>query len=56
VWSAFTSLNKYCRTGSGFAGLTDVNAANGGNQVDNQESFIFAEVLKYMYLTFAPGT
>ncbi|KAL3485520.1 glycoside hydrolase [Aspergillus germanicus] len=54
VWSAFTSLNKYCRTGSGFAGLTDVNAANGGNQVDNQESFIFAEVLKYMYLTFAP--
>ncbi|KAL2838035.1 glycoside hydrolase [Aspergillus pseudoustus] len=54
VWNAFTSINKYCRTGSGFAGISDVNAANGGNQLDNQESFIFAEVLKYVYLTFAP--
>ncbi|KAL4863688.1 hypothetical protein BDV12DRAFT_25423 [Aspergillus spectabilis] len=54
VWDAFTSINKYCRTGSGFAGLRDVNAANGGGQFDNQESFIFAEVLKYAYLTFAP--
>ncbi|PIG83245.1 mannosyl-oligosaccharide alpha-1 [Aspergillus arachidicola] len=54
VWNAFVNINKYCRTGSGFAGLTNVNAANGGGRYDNQESFLFAEVLKYVYLTFAP--
>ncbi|KAF4209010.1 hypothetical protein CNMCM8980_001687 [Aspergillus fumigatiaffinis] len=54
VWNAFESINKYCRTGSGFAGLTDVNAVNGGNRYDNQESFLFAEVMKYAYLTHAP--
>ncbi|KAF7619586.1 hypothetical protein AFLA_001211 [Aspergillus flavus NRRL3357] len=54
VWNAFVNINKYCRTDSGFAGLTNVNAANGGGRYDNQESFLFAEVLKYVYLTFAP--
>ncbi|KAL4997893.1 mannosyl-oligosaccharide alpha-1,2-mannosidase 1B [Aspergillus recurvatus] len=54
VWNAFTNINKYCRTASGFAGLENVNAKNGGGRIDNQESFIFAEVLKYSYLTFAP--
>lgn len=56
VWNAFVNINKYCRTASGFAGLNDVNAENGGGQDDNQESFMFAEVLKYTYLAFAPGT
>jgi mannosyl-oligosaccharide alpha-1,2-mannosidase len=56
VWNAFTNINKYCRTATGFAGLENVNAANGGGRIDNQESFMFAEVLKYSYLTFAPGT
>lgn len=50
VWNAFVSINKYCRTDSGFAGLKNVNAENGGGKDDNQESFIFAEVLKYVYL------
>lgn len=54
VWNAFVNINKYCRTESGFAGLKDVNAENGGGQDDNQESFMFAEVLKYTYLAFAP--
>ncbi|KAI9368102.1 mannosyl-oligosaccharide alpha-1,2-mannosidase 1B [Aspergillus egyptiacus] len=54
VWTAFLAINKYCRTGSGFAGLTNVNAENGGARQDNQESFLFAEVLKYIYLSFAP--
>ncbi|KAL2823396.1 mannosyl-oligosaccharide alpha-1,2-mannosidase 1B [Aspergillus cavernicola] len=54
VWTAFVAINKYCRTDSGFAGLADVNAENGGDRYDNQESFIFAEVLKYIYLSFAP--
>ncbi|KAL4806532.1 mannosyl-oligosaccharide alpha-1,2-mannosidase 1B [Aspergillus unguis] len=54
VWNAFLSVNKYCRTASGFAGLSNVNAENGGNQLDNQESFIFAEVLKYIFLAVSP--
>ncbi|KKK18024.1 mannosyl-oligosaccharide alpha-1,2-mannosidase precursor [Aspergillus rambellii] len=56
IWNAFGAINKYCRTPSGFAGLTDVNAANGGSRDNNQESFLFAEVMKYSYLAFAPGT
>ncbi|KAE8144172.1 putative mannosyl-oligosaccharide alpha-1,2-mannosidase 1B [Aspergillus avenaceus] len=54
IWNAFVAIDKYCRTGSGYAGLTNVNAANGGARYDNQESFIFAEVLKYIYLAFSP--
>ncbi|PLN80649.1 mannosyl-oligosaccharide alpha-1,2-mannosidase 1B [Aspergillus taichungensis] len=50
VWKAFESINRYCRTKSGFAGLKNVNAANGGGHDDNQESFLFAEVMKYAYL------
>ncbi|THC95625.1 hypothetical protein EYZ11_004887 [Aspergillus tanneri] len=51
VWNAFVSIKKYCRTDSGFAGLMDVNAKDGGGRYDNQESFLFAEVMKYAYLT-----
>ncbi|OOF95402.1 glycoside hydrolase family 47 protein [Aspergillus carbonarius ITEM 5010] len=53
IWSAFSAIDNYCRTGSGFAGLTDVNAENGGDRYDNQESFLFAEVMKYSYLAFS---
>lgn len=50
VWDAFVAINATCRTDSGFAGIKNVNTANGGSKMDNQESFIFAEVLKYAYL------
>ncbi|KAJ5161791.1 CAZyme family GH47 [Penicillium capsulatum] len=50
VWNAFVAINETCRTDSGFAALTNVNAAKGGSQEDNQESFLFAEVMKYSYL------
>lgn len=33
-----------------------MNAAHGGSRIDNQESFLFAEVLKYCYLAFSEGT
>jgi mannosyl-oligosaccharide alpha-1,2-mannosidase len=36
--------------GSGFSTITDVNAPNGGSSANFQESFLFAEVLKYSYL------
>lgn len=40
--------------GSGFAELNDVNKPKGGGYSDFQESFLFAEVLKYAYLIHAP--
>ncbi|KAF5311118.1 hypothetical protein D9619_007980 [Psilocybe cf. subviscida] len=49
--SAVASFNKFLRTPTGFAGLNDVNSLNGG-LIDDTESFWFAEVLKYLYLTF----
>ncbi|KAJ5450467.1 Mannosyl-oligosaccharide alpha-1-2-mannosidase [Penicillium daleae] len=53
AWNAFVAINATARTDSGFAALTDVNAPNGGSQSDNQESFLFAEVMKYSYLIHA---
>ncbi|KAF9485017.1 seven-hairpin glycosidase [Pholiota conissans] len=49
--SAVASFNKFLKTDSGFAGLNDVNNVNGG-LIDDNESFWFAEVMKYLYLTF----
>lgn len=55
AWEAFKAINATCRTSSGYTGVPDVSQANGGDKkaVDNQESFWFAEVLKYFYLIFA---
>ncbi|BCR86649.1 glycoside hydrolase family 47 protein [Aspergillus chevalieri] len=50
VWNAFVAINATCRTDSGFAGINNVNVKDGGGKQDNQESFVFAEVLKYAYL------
>ncbi|KAH6647474.1 glycoside hydrolase family 47 protein [Truncatella angustata] len=51
AWSAFLAINKTCSVGDiGFAGVSDVNSPDGGQKYDEQESFFFAEVLKYAYL------
>ena len=50
-WAAFEAINRYCRTDSGFSAIIDVNAEDGGGKADVQESFVFAEVMKYVYLT-----
>jgi hypothetical protein len=44
------AINSTARMGSGFSSITDVNAPNGGVSANFQESFLFAEVLKYSYL------
>jgi mannosyl-oligosaccharide alpha-1,2-mannosidase len=54
AFAAFTAINDTCRVGSGFAELQNVNAPNGGGFNDFQDSFLFAEVLKYSYLIQAP--
>ncbi|KAG6919820.1 hypothetical protein DXG01_000324 [Tephrocybe rancida] len=49
--SAVASFNKFLQTSTGYAGLNDVNNAR-STKIDDTESFWFAEVLKYLYLTF----
>ena len=53
TWEAFNDITKTCRAGSGFSSIEDVNAPGGGNFTDFQESFWFAETLKYIYLIHA---
>ena len=52
--SAYQSFQKYLKTPNidAFAPINDVNAADGGGFINDMESFWFAEVLKYLYLTF----
>lgn len=50
AWDAFVAINSTCRVELGFTEISDVNAPGGGMKLDNQESFLFAEVLKYSYL------
>jgi mannosyl-oligosaccharide alpha-1,2-mannosidase len=50
AWEAFQAINATCRVGSGYSQINNVDAAGGGGYTNNQESFWFAEVLKYAYL------
>ncbi|KIK68466.1 glycoside hydrolase family 47 protein [Collybiopsis luxurians FD-317 M1] len=55
--SAINSIQNYLRVdpaANGYAGLNNVNSGekSNGAKVDNTPSFWFAEVLKYLYLTF----
>ncbi|KAJ7573880.1 glycoside hydrolase family 47 protein [Mycena floridula] len=48
---AIESFNEYLYTANGYVGLEDVNNVESG-KIDDEESFWFAEVLKYLFLTF----
>jgi mannosyl-oligosaccharide alpha-1,2-mannosidase len=50
AWDAFVAINGTTRVGSGYSSIEDVNVPGGGNFTNFQESFWFAEVLKYSYL------
>ncbi|KAL0959972.1 hypothetical protein HGRIS_011634 [Hohenbuehelia grisea] len=49
--SAIESINKFLSVNGAFAGIEDVDAED-TKRTDIMESFWFAEVLKYLYLTF----
>lgn len=55
AWDAFVAINATCRTGSGFSSVNDVNTVGGGGFLDDQESFLFAEVMKYAFLIQSPS-
>lgn len=50
AWDAFLAINETTSAGVGFSSVSDVNAVGGGEKTDFQESFWFAEVLKYSFL------
>lgn len=54
-WEGFLALNNTCRVGSGFSAINNVNVAGGGGYQDDQQSFFFAEVMKYAYIIHAPS-
>ncbi|KAF3395669.1 putative mannosyl-oligosaccharide alpha-1,2-mannosidase 1B [Talaromyces pinophilus] len=53
AWDAFLAINSTCHVGSGYSGLDNVNIAGGAGFDNEQESFLFAEVLKYSYMIHA---
>lgn len=53
AWEAYLAINETCRVGSGYSSINDVNQVGGGGFQNFQESFWFAEVLKYSYLIHA---
>ena len=50
AWDAFVAINATCRVGNGFSSISNVNIPGGGSFNNEQESFLFAEVMKYSYL------
>jgi len=53
AWDAFVAINATTRVGSGYSSISDVNVVGGGEFTNFQESFWFAEVLKYSYMIHA---
>lgn len=53
AWDAAEAIEQHCRVESGgYSGLKDVRFANSLKD-DVQQSFFFAETLKYLYLIFS---
>jgi mannosyl-oligosaccharide alpha-1,2-mannosidase len=52
AWDAAEAIEKHCRTDSGYSGLKDVRYVNSVKD-DVQQSFFFAETLKYLFLIFS---
>jgi Glycosyl hydrolase family 47 len=55
AWDAFVAVNSTTHVGSGYSGIKDVNVAGGDGFDNEQETFLFAEVLKYAYMIHADG-
>ncbi|CAE6469951.1 unnamed protein product [Rhizoctonia solani] len=51
--AALLSIEKYCKVDGGYVGIDDVRLVEQESYINQTETFLFAEVLKYLYLTFA---
>ena len=52
-WQTFLAINRTTHVGSGYSDVENVNVGGGGGFFNEQESFFFAELLKYAYLIHA---
>ncbi|XP_018022507.1 mannosyl-oligosaccharide 1,2-alpha-mannosidase IA-like [Hyalella azteca] len=52
AWDMVQSLEKHCRVEGGYSGIQNVYLEN-SHKDDVQQSFLFAETLKYLYLIFS---
>ncbi|KAH9405771.1 Mannosyl-oligosaccharide 1,2-alpha-mannosidase IB [Tyrophagus putrescentiae] len=52
AWEMAKAIYRYCQTGSGFAGLEDVNNIT-SIWIDHQPPIFLSATLKYIYLTFS---
>ncbi|KAI8326339.1 seven-hairpin glycosidase [Martensiomyces pterosporus] len=53
IWNIWQGIKANCAVDGGFAGLRDVRIGREGGLVGKQESFVFSETFKYLYLAFA---
>jgi mannosyl-oligosaccharide alpha-1,2-mannosidase len=52
AWDAAMAIEKHCKAEAGYSGIRDVNTVP-AEKDDVQQSFFFAETLKYLYLIFS---
>ncbi|KAI9280107.1 glycoside hydrolase [Sporodiniella umbellata] len=53
AWKIFEAIEKYCKTATGYTRVGDVTNLNNVGPLDFEESYFFAETLKYLYLIFS---
>jgi mannosyl-oligosaccharide alpha-1,2-mannosidase len=53
AWDAFVAIVAHTQIRNGFSPISNVDVVGGGWKQGKQESFLFSEVLKYLYLIFA---
>ncbi|PWN90902.1 seven-hairpin glycosidase [Acaromyces ingoldii] len=51
AWTAFNSIKKYCQAPAALAAIENVTDTN-TKQIDNSQSFLYAELYKYLFLIF----
>lgn len=51
-WEIYQSIEKYCKTESGYSEIKNVNSEN-PKKNDGLQSFFLSETLKYLYLLFS---
>ncbi|KAG1049689.1 hypothetical protein G6F46_007246 [Rhizopus delemar] len=52
AWDIFQAIEKYCKTPSGYTRISDVTNPKAVGPLNFEESYFFAETLKYLYLIF----
>ncbi|PWN32390.1 seven-hairpin glycosidase [Meira miltonrushii] len=51
AWTAFNSIIKYCKAPAALASISQVNNTQ-TTQINDSESFLYAELFKYLFLIF----